>query len=75
MGHLVRTGRTEEAVSQQRKVAQIEGASEAARRNLVALLVKLAGEKEAAGQGKRACVLGREAGALAPIAAALARFG
>ncbi|MGB0591424.1 MAG: tetratricopeptide repeat protein [Myxococcota bacterium] len=72
VGHLVATGRTAAAVEAQRRVLSLGAVDASARRNLVALLLKLATERGAAGQGDKACELGREAAGLVPGVAVVA---
>ena len=72
VGHLVKVGRTEEAVMVQRGVVLQPGAPPSAMKNLVALLLKLAGERAAGGQGREACELAQEATRLVPGVRAVA---
>ena len=66
VGHLVGTGRTGAAVDAQRRVVSASAADASARRNLVALLLRLGAERSSAGQGASACEVAREAAGLVP---------
>jgi tetratricopeptide (TPR) repeat protein len=66
VGHLAGTGRTGQAVDVQRRVVSASAADASAHRNLVALLLTLAAERAAAGQGAGACEAAREAAGLVP---------
>ena len=71
VGHLVGTGRTGQAVDVQRRVMGLSQGEASTRRNLVALLLKLAQERHAAGQGRAACDAAQEASGLVPSVASV----
>ena len=72
IGYLAGRGRTEPAVALQRQVFAASPTDAAAHRNLVALLLKHAGELAAAGQAEAACAAAMEAASLAPSASSVA---
>jgi tetratricopeptide (TPR) repeat protein len=73
IGYLASRGRTGEAVTLQRQVFAASPGDASAHRNLVALLLKRAGELSAAGKGTRACEVAREAVTMTPGAASVAQ--